>query len=586
MLDGFLGRGFSSKCKSLVKPTKARIAVLRKRQDATQKFLKGNLAQLLSNGLDINAYGRTEEFIAGQNVLSCYDFIEQCCEYILKQLSLMQKQRECPEECREPVGSLTFAAARFPDMPELRDLRDLFQERYGTGLEHFVNHEFVEKIASNSPTKEKKLQLLQDIALEFTINWDCRGFQRTMIDPSTFSPNIQDQHKRLNPISDPDKYKLSIDKDKPSNSERKYNSNKEYSHLNHDRNRLHNSSHKSQGSSKQSTPTRDNPVPSNFNGYITSESTRKSSRGKEPDVQDGKQKPFYDRTSGVSLKDRATRDGKDVVSSSSAHNKFGEMNMKEEAYNNAGPPPYMKPRDNPMIPPPYIKPKESKHASSGSDGAFPEKLTNHGHEKGSSHYDDVPLPRDNPMIPPPYIKPKESKHASSDSDGALPEKLTSHVHEKGLSYYDDVPLPRPRSMRKKHSRSSNGAEVAKESSSSRRRNGSKRGLQILFEDEHQQRDDEERVIDKLLLHYSRKPSNFDQEKLIRKPTNSNEAATNHSTAPTRSTSLPREQTGGKESVKVFARANSFQPDKPASHVHPKLPDYDELAARFAAFKGR
>lgn len=39
------------------------------------------------------------------------------------------------------MGSLMFAAARFSDFPELRDLRDTFQERYGSSLEHFVNQE-------------------------------------------------------------------------------------------------------------------------------------------------------------------------------------------------------------------------------------------------------------------------------------------------------------------------------------------------------------------------------------------------------------------------------------------------------------
>lgn len=46
--------------------------------------------------------------------------------------------RECPEECREAVSSLMFAAARFADLPELRDLRDTFTERYGKTLEAFV----------------------------------------------------------------------------------------------------------------------------------------------------------------------------------------------------------------------------------------------------------------------------------------------------------------------------------------------------------------------------------------------------------------------------------------------------------------
>lgn len=34
-----------------------------------------------------------------------------------------------------------FAAARFSDLPELRDLRHIFQERYGNSLECYVNQE-------------------------------------------------------------------------------------------------------------------------------------------------------------------------------------------------------------------------------------------------------------------------------------------------------------------------------------------------------------------------------------------------------------------------------------------------------------
>lgn len=36
---------------------------------------------------------QTEEILLGQSLLSCYDFVEQSCEYIVKQLSYMQKLR-------------------------------------------------------------------------------------------------------------------------------------------------------------------------------------------------------------------------------------------------------------------------------------------------------------------------------------------------------------------------------------------------------------------------------------------------------------------------------------------------------------
>ncbi|KHN37479.1 hypothetical protein glysoja_036256 [Glycine soja] len=89
MLDGILGRGFTAKwfalcalfdeesvvmllttinvfssaaffvfSKSLIKLTKSRIDVIRRKRRATEKFLKKDIADLLLNGLDINAYGR------------------------------------------------------------------------------------------------------------------------------------------------------------------------------------------------------------------------------------------------------------------------------------------------------------------------------------------------------------------------------------------------------------------------------------------------------------------------------------------------------------------------------------------------
>lgn len=183
-----------------------RLEALRKRAEAKQRFLKEDLAKLLANGLDINAYGRTEEFLAGLCLLSHYDFIEYTCDFLLKNLSIMQKQRECPENCREAVGSLMFAAARFSDLPELRDLRDAFQDRYGNSIEHFVNQVFVDKLASRPPTLDKRLQLLRDIALEFSIKWDSHGFEQRMASPSAF---VQDQNKKYGPpkvTSDISKY--------------------------------------------------------------------------------------------------------------------------------------------------------------------------------------------------------------------------------------------------------------------------------------------------------------------------------------------------------------------------------------------
>lgn len=44
--------------KSLIKSTKTRIDAIRRKRKATEKYLKKDIADLLANGLDINAYGR------------------------------------------------------------------------------------------------------------------------------------------------------------------------------------------------------------------------------------------------------------------------------------------------------------------------------------------------------------------------------------------------------------------------------------------------------------------------------------------------------------------------------------------------
>jgi len=55
--------------------------------------------------------------------------------------SVMFLNSECPQEALESVSTLIFAAARFPDLPELCDLRHIFTEKYGSSVEPFVNSE-------------------------------------------------------------------------------------------------------------------------------------------------------------------------------------------------------------------------------------------------------------------------------------------------------------------------------------------------------------------------------------------------------------------------------------------------------------
>ncbi|KAL0374325.1 UNVERIFIED_CONTAM: hypothetical protein Sradi_3348200 [Sesamum radiatum] len=275
--------------------------------------------------------------------------------------------------------------------------------------------------------------------------------------------------------------------------------------------------------------------------------------------------------------------------------------------NYALPPPYVKSKDN-FARPPYVKPNEDKHTHSrGSKNAGSDQEKNFG--------DPASCNRSN-VVDSSCRLQNESDHDFEEQFVAS-AKVKSHAQEKYHDYEEEkIPLPKPRSIRKKHHKSSSSHNNVVEnpedvgpvnrSSSSRRKDQSRKGLQILFDEEHHRKEDEERMIDKLLIHYSKKPSSYDAGKLRKKLrgqppdqiiTDVGESSLHRSRVvhddkceefppPTRSVSLPHEQTASPESQNVFTRANTFQPDNQARHVHPKLPDYDDLAARFAALKGR
>ncbi|KAL2539249.1 Regulator of Vps4 activity in the MVB pathway protein [Abeliophyllum distichum] len=189
MFDCLFKTKFYSKCKSAIMATKTRVEMIRKKRNATQKYMWNDIAHLLAKGFDINAYQRAERLLVDLNISTCYDFVEQFCVHISIHLDLMDEQRECPEECREAVSSLIFAAARFADLPELRKLRTLFSERFGESLDCYVNKEFVEKLKRDRPSKDMMLELMQDIASESGLEWNSKALENELYNSTESKQN-------------------------------------------------------------------------------------------------------------------------------------------------------------------------------------------------------------------------------------------------------------------------------------------------------------------------------------------------------------------------------------------------------------
>ncbi|XP_031740051.1 uncharacterized protein LOC101222109 isoform X2 [Cucumis sativus] len=713
MLDGILGRGFTSKCKSLIKLTKSRIDVIRRKKKATLKFLKKDIADLLANGLDINAYGRAEGLLVELTISSCYDFVEQSCDTVLQHLPIMQKQRECPDECCEAIASLMFAAARFSDLPELRELRQIFQERFGTSLEHLENQKFVENLASKPSTLEKKVQLLQDIALEFSIKWDSVGFEKRMSTPPAYAKGVPKDQRSYNAVVDKSSHAKEIDPRVGKDGGVSYKENFEHANGRHRfvnpsdstisggkepkfqvRQELPGHGHENRVYDKEETPMefdgRLNHYGEKKGSTVSKHEARNGTVGSSPRigrmgsssssevpgdadnglvVHNGRGRtvpdylkspynipgpPISKHEAGNGMMGSAFRTSR--MGSSSSSEVLGDADdrpvvhnarertvpniLKSSPYNNPGLAPSdaglqlksdikepssvlqgkveedkqsLKPSYNSILPPPYVKANSRR-----KDHRSHSELLRTGHDNNCVSTDPQKPVKSEITAPALQLEPGHPDH---ERQVTSPIRSSSRGGEMDHVFGTRIPpdaLPKPRSVRRRHHkpRSSHSVDdnaedirmVRKKSRSSRRRDD-KRGLQLLVDEQENERDEEERIIDKLLIHYSKKPSSFEPGKMRRKPKNllapengahaaksplnliSRDGADEQadSVPPARSASLPREHNLGlSEATKVFTRAASFQPDRSsaAKHVHPKLPDYDDLAARFAALRGR
>ncbi|KAG8378624.1 hypothetical protein BUALT_Bualt07G0004800 [Buddleja alternifolia] len=101
----------------------------------------------------------------------------QSCLHISNHLSAMDEQSV---SSREAVSYLMFAAVKFAELPESWDPRGVFSEKYETFLDCYVNREYVEKLMLGRPSKDMKLQLLQETAVESGLEWNSKALENKL----------------------------------------------------------------------------------------------------------------------------------------------------------------------------------------------------------------------------------------------------------------------------------------------------------------------------------------------------------------------------------------------------------------------
>ncbi|XP_015060907.1 uncharacterized protein LOC107006912 [Solanum pennellii] len=509
MFDALLKSKFYTKCKSTIKQTKTRIEMIRKKRDAMLKYLKNDMADLIKSGADINAYSRADGLVVELNISSCYDFLEQYCLHISSHLATMSKQRECPEECREAVSTLMFSAARLSDIPELRELRDIFNGRYGNSLECYVNKEIVSKLKSQPSIKDMKLQLMRDIAVESGVRWNSKALEHKLSKPQIA---VQDSLKSRS--NEEHKLQKKIDESVQRKEHQK-------AKINHENARTHKTS-KTKRENHSSHGRKEVP------GDVRS--LRESDKQKRDNIN---------RSSNRYLDDKPpVKDTKaDIIGKNGQRNDPKIIRSVSEEKSDDNTPFYYRP-----IQPSYNKSRACIVKISSDTSANVSTGETHGHTE-------------------------------------MNQRGITIVKEEDSCVNDTLQKPKPKSVRTRMQ----PMDDCEEDSHRRLRQG-KHGIKIASGDHVDQRDEEEKMMDRLLMHYTRKQASKIE---VKTPKPVVKLAEVESTEVSRKRSIRVElkQAG----PPVILREGDTQANRdmlsPNGHIHPKLPDYDDFVTRLAALKG-
>ncbi|KAL9670942.1 hypothetical protein QQ045_008505 [Rhodiola kirilowii] len=131
MLDFLFGWRKGSNCKRLIRRIECRLKLLNSKRRAIVRQVRDDVGLLLKVGHDQTVFTRVEQLYMDEIILTVYELLGHFCEFISINLSYICRHKQCPNDVNEAISSLIFASARCGEVPELRTFRDLIEERYG-----------------------------------------------------------------------------------------------------------------------------------------------------------------------------------------------------------------------------------------------------------------------------------------------------------------------------------------------------------------------------------------------------------------------------------------------------------------------
>lgn len=199
MLFGRTSKG--SKLKALVNLAISRLALLKNNRQARCSYAISDVVYVLQESEHERALIRVEHVVRERNMLDAYAIIHGYCILISEKIQLIEQEKNCPEDLKEAISSLIFAASRIAsgDFPELQRIRSVFASRYDREFivraielrnNCGVNPQLIRKLSTRQPSLESRTMVLKEIA-------DKNGISLQLEEaPST--PAMKGEDKRVN----------------------------------------------------------------------------------------------------------------------------------------------------------------------------------------------------------------------------------------------------------------------------------------------------------------------------------------------------------------------------------------------------
>jgi len=165
----------AAKCKTALRLCVGRIKLLQNKKRTALASLRREIADLLRARKYDSARVRVEAVLREEALLDAFEVLHLHCDLLIVRVPLIDSSTDLPDDLRAPVATVTYAARRTTELPELHQIASQFAGKYGreyvaacaddaTAAACGVSPEAMAKLSTAPPPNGVKVAKLREIA--------------------------------------------------------------------------------------------------------------------------------------------------------------------------------------------------------------------------------------------------------------------------------------------------------------------------------------------------------------------------------------------------------------------------------------